>query len=257
MKRNILLVTGLLLTVAAFKAAIIPFGIAIGGFSGLGTLLNQTLGWPYLMSSAILNGVLLVWAGVYHGGKSVIRAAISMFCFNALLDVVPSIEWPTLVPEVENVIVVVACIAAGSGIGMVIRAGGSTGGSDYLSEIITLMAKSLSRGAASTMVNISIVCCTAILMGIQNLPRAIISTVLVNECINVTLYVKSNQPIPRSLHCLRVCGCWLKERVLGFKPKVKLDALKHDVPHAHKGQQMTVEVGDHLIVLEVVNVIAK
>lgn len=256
MKKNLMLVCGLLLAAFAFTSVLIPLNINVGGFSGLALIFNHLWGTSFLLSSTILNAGFCAWALWKHGGKAVGRAVLSMLAFNWLLDYAPRITLPVISPVVETVVVLIASLMAGCGIGLTIKAGGSTGGSDYLSELITLGVKGLSRGAASAIINVAIVCSTACIFGMQDFARAVIATVTVNLAINLTLYDHSGHPIRRILNIIPAKFHMLRrtdtapqmEPAPVFTPSPSLLPLR--------GQHIKLRAGDFVIELEIIDVTA-
>lgn len=254
MKKNVMVALGLILATLGFKIALLPFNINVGGFAGISQIIHHFTAIPYSLSSALQNLGFFAWAYRRHGRKDVLRAVVTTMLFGVLLDQVLQVTYSGVTYYQQVALVCIAAVVTGLGFGLIIRGDSSTGGSDYLAEIITLKFPSLSRGAASTIINIIIVCSTAYLFGIRNFTAAVIATILVNESVNVTLYVGSSNPLPRSIQMM-VRGVNLvrsfvddmKCRVL--HTNVKVPALSFD-----KDQVITMRSGDQLITLRVIDI---
>lgn len=202
MKKNCFVLAGLFLAVLGFKIGLLPLNVNIGGFAGIGQILNHCLGIPFAVTSALLNGALFLWAAKNEGWKSVIRAIVTTAVFSTLLDWIPTIVLPNMSVYHEWLLLVIAGISTGCGFGLILRGNATTGGSDYLGKLIVKLFPAISMGTACTMINLSIVAATAVLFGLADLVQAFLATVIVNESVNITLYIKSNRPLPASLRYL-------------------------------------------------------
>lgn len=253
MKKNLSVLVGLVLALLGFKIAIIPFNVNIGGFAGISQILNYFLGIPFSISSLLLNAPLFIWALSHHQKKDVVRAFFTTITFSLLLDSVPQISLPQFSAGVEGLLVICAAIITGLGFGLILRGDSTTGGSDYLAEMITDKQKVLSRGAVSTLINMTIVCVTACVFGVEDFVRALVATAVVNESVNITLYVRSGKALPKSLYALKYCWTWLTSHV----PLKKTDAtvMHVNTVSVQKNQIVTIKAGNQLIKLQVIEIV--
>ncbi|MGN1267847.1 MAG: YitT family protein [Dorea sp.] len=121
-------------TVAAF---IVPFGVIMGGATGVSLTISHYL--PGINLSIIVYGVnaVLFLIGAIALGKSFIIAtigsAISYPTFLAIMQAIPGIETLT-----DNVMLatVYAGVLLGIGIGIIVRVGSSTGGTDIIAIVL-------------------------------------------------------------------------------------------------------------------------
>lgn len=253
MKKNCFVLVGLLLAVLGFKVVLLPQNVNIGGFAGIGQILNHFFDIPFAVTSVLLNGILFLWAAQTEGWKSVIRAIITTAAFSILLDWIPSIVLPEMSGYHEWFLIAIAGIFVGCGFGLILRGDATTGGSDYLGKIIVKYVPSISMGAACTIINLSIVAATAVLFGLADLVQAIWATIIVNESVNITLYIKSDRPLPASLR-------YLKRMLQVFRKKGSPSAVSpaHESGIAtssfQKGQILTLRSGNSTIKLQVVSV---
>ena len=241
MKKNLLVIIGLLMASIGFKTVLLPLNVNIGGFAGVSQILNHLYSIPYSISSALLNTCFFLYALKVHGILSVGRAIATTIFFNFLLDYIPQLDLPAMSSLGQYIIICCASVITGCGFGLILRGDSSTGGSDYLAEIICNTFKVLSHGAASTAINVSIVCSTAYLFGVDNFARAVVATILVNESVNITLYSKTSKTLPTSLRFFASCSTLLKRLIHKkdphyqvFAPKVEtvttLDTNHLDIP---------------------------
>lgn len=126
-------------TILAFvvNAFVIPAGLVMGGATGLGLTINYYL--PGLELSVIIFGfniVLFTVGGFILGKKFALTTILSTIFYPLMLAVISRI--PGIDTITDNVLlsVIYAGILLGLGIGIIIRAGASTGGSDILALIL-------------------------------------------------------------------------------------------------------------------------
>lgn len=201
MKKMVVLVLGLVFSAYGFQTVLIPMHINVGGFTGLSTMLYDYTGMSFVVSSLLLNGPLFMWAFMKHGWRDTLGMIVCCFIFNALIDYAPPL--PFMVANITGIqklgISIFAGCFTGIGLGLLIRGGGSSGGSDLVSEVVNYYYPKLSRGLISSSFNVAIVALTAVVYGIPDLLLAILTTVVLNESINITLYANSHNPLPKSL----------------------------------------------------------
>lgn len=201
MKKNFSVLFGLFLATLGFKTVLLPLNVNIGGFAGVSQIMNFIFGLPFWVTSTVLNAGLFLWGARHEGLKSVTRAIVTTLAFSALLDIIPPCKFPMMPAHLEWLCITLASIFVGCGFGLILRGDATTGGSDYLAKIIVKRYPSASMGLACTLINLSIVGATALLFGVSDLLHAVLATVLVNESVNITLYIKSDKPLPSSLKC--------------------------------------------------------
>ena len=135
---------GIVLTAWALDSFLIPNRIAAGGVSGLSTVIFYTVrtwtggrivlpvGWTMLA----FNGVLLVIAfrarGWHYLGKTVYGAVGLSLAIEALMPFTRN-----LAPNDMLLAVLWGGALTGLGMGMVFKAGGNTGGSDIVAQLLT------------------------------------------------------------------------------------------------------------------------
>lgn len=134
----------------AFSVFLEPNNISTGGFSGLAMIINSLLtkiGINFLSSSIIyliLNVGLFFYALKALGKKFAIKSIVGILSFSLGMEVFAllpiNITYETLISAVYGGAIM------GIGIGIVVRFGGSTGGSDMIASIIRNKAPHLTIG---------------------------------------------------------------------------------------------------------------
>lgn len=119
-------------TVAAFM---VPHGIIMGGATGIGLTISHYL--PIQLSLIILavNACLFLLGAVTLGKKFVITTIASTFLYPACLTVMQAI--PGITRLTDNIMLATLYGGAllGLGVGMIVRVGSSTGGTDILALV--------------------------------------------------------------------------------------------------------------------------
>ena len=132
-KQYLLILLGIILTSAAISLFYVPNKVVSGGVSGLATILFHTLGIPTAVSIWILNFILLA-AGLKILGKSF---TINTIIGSGLLSLFVQL-FSYLPPLTEDVFLatIFGSLLYGTGIGLALVFGASTGGTDILGRII-------------------------------------------------------------------------------------------------------------------------
>lgn len=115
---------------AGLAAFVFPTGLITGGTTGLGLIANHYFGVPIEIFAAIFNVVMFVLAVLVLGKSFALTSLISTFYFPFILGVVQKIEGLQGWTDDPMLCTIFAGVSIGVGIGMVIKAGASTGGMD-------------------------------------------------------------------------------------------------------------------------------
>ena len=115
----------------AVCAFVVPYGIMLGGSSGISLTIQHLL--PNLRLSAIsavVNFLLFLLGWIFLGKKFAAASLLSTILYPAILAVFEILPVSTLFHEELLVAALICGLLIGLGIGLVIRVGGSTGGMD-------------------------------------------------------------------------------------------------------------------------------
>lgn len=115
---------------AGLAAFVFPTGLITGGTTGLGLIANHYFGVPIEIFAAIFNVVMFVLAVLVLGKSFALTSLISTFYFPFILGVVQKIDGLQDWTDDPMLCTIFAGVSIGVGIGMVIKAGASTGGMD-------------------------------------------------------------------------------------------------------------------------------
>ncbi|MCL1964885.1 MAG: YitT family protein [Firmicutes bacterium] len=132
LRQWMLLAAGVFLAAASFPLFFIPNDIAPGGVSGLSMIVHALTGFPVGTLAAVINIPLFVVSWKRMGQAFSLRSLICMLGVSILIDLLP------VGPATADPIL--ACVFGGvilgTGLGLVIRGGATTGGTDMAAAII-------------------------------------------------------------------------------------------------------------------------
>ena len=138
-----LLAFGTLLTAAGLALFLIPYHIAAGGISGLATILSVPTKLPVSILLLMGNLILLLIGfrrlGSDFGTKTVFCSLLLSLVLG-ILERLPAVSVEPLLATLYG------GVLAGVGMGIVFRAGGSTGGTDILAKLVFNRFPGLSVG---------------------------------------------------------------------------------------------------------------
>ncbi|PKQ30181.1 MAG: hypothetical protein CVT60_01415 [Actinobacteria bacterium HGW-Actinobacteria-10] len=147
-----LITMGILLTGWGFDAFLIPNKLAAGGVSGLATviyysLLDYGITVPIGIQMLLMNVVLLLVALRTRGWRYAARTIYGIIGLSLAIDLLAPIT-PHLAAHDTLLAALYGGALAGIGLGMVFKAGGNTGGTDIIAQ---LLAKKVPVGVGQLM----------------------------------------------------------------------------------------------------------
>jgi uncharacterized membrane-anchored protein YitT (DUF2179 family) len=132
---------GVALAVSGLNLFLVPNMIAAGGISGIATILYHLLHIPLGLSIAVLNIPLFIFGFRMVGRSFAIRTAYALALYSVIAELIP-------IPRGDDMFIgcVYGGVLMGLGIGLVVRAGGSTGGTDMAAKMLSARIKSMGIG---------------------------------------------------------------------------------------------------------------
>lgn len=117
---------------AAYPLFLVPNSIAPGGLTGIATIFNYLWGWPVGITSMALNLPLFIIGFKAMGRVFVFRSLVATFLFSACIDLIQ------LPPLTDDILLgsVYGALALGVGLGLILRGGATTGGSDMVARMV-------------------------------------------------------------------------------------------------------------------------
>ena len=137
LKTMFFIVLGTFFLAASYSIFFIPNEIAPGGVSGFATLLNALFGWRVGLLVLIMNVPLFLGGWKKHGVRFMLLSFISTLFLSLFIEIIkmPS-NWIGVVQEDILLSTIFGGALAGLGLGLVIKEGVTTGGTDLLAMII-------------------------------------------------------------------------------------------------------------------------
>ncbi len=167
-----------------------PVNLAPGGVSGIAIIVNQVSGFPTGMTIILINIPLLL-AGCFVIGKwFLIKTVYAVTVSSLLIDMWPKVL-PSLIPVTEDKLLggIVGGVLAAVGIGLIMRGGGSTGGTDIVAKLLRRRFRGLKTGAAFMIIDTLIVIASVIASHeIENGLYAAISLFITSRVLDMVLY---------------------------------------------------------------------
>lgn len=141
----------------AYPLFLVPNHIAPGGLTGLATVLNYLFHWPVGTTSLVMNVPLFIIGYRAMGRVFVIRSLVATVLFSVLIDLIP------LPPMTEQPLLgaVFGGVLLGAGLGLILRGGATTGGTDMVARMIHNRFQHISVGAFLFLID----CCVVLMAG--------------------------------------------------------------------------------------------
>ncbi len=137
-----LITIGVAIAVAGLNLFLVPAKIAPGGISGIATILFYVFKIPLGFSIAALNIPLFAFGFRLIGKSFAIRSAYGVGLYSLLAEIIPKL------PAEDTLLwSLYGGVLMGAGVGLVIRSGGSTGGTDMAARMLNSRSKTISTAA--------------------------------------------------------------------------------------------------------------
>ena len=136
LKDSVLLVVGCFIMSLGLHVFLVPNKISTGGVSGLATIFYYLYGLPVGMGMMLLNVPLFLLCWRFLGFGSIVKSLAGTMLLSLFTDL-EAIYWPEGALLIEGLLAAIyGGILVGAGVGLVFRAGCTTGGSDLLTMLI-------------------------------------------------------------------------------------------------------------------------
>lgn len=128
-----LIFSGTLLLALGINLFLLPQKLSTGGVSGIGTVLKYMFNVPLSLTNVIFNFFLFLLGFKMLGKNSVIRTVVGIVFLTVNLEIT------SYLPEIHGdrlSALIAGSVFTGLGIGLIIRQGASSGGSDFLALML-------------------------------------------------------------------------------------------------------------------------
>ena len=178
-----LLVLGTFLAALPFPLFFLPYDIAPGGISGISTVLASASPLSVGLISFVLNVPLFLLGWQTVGRRFAVRSFIAMTLMSLFIDLVP-------VRDVSGNVMLASVfggVLLGVGLGLVVRAGATTGGTDMAAKMIHSRVAFLSIATILFMIDGLVVAVAALAFGIEAALWALISLFVSSQAMDTVI----------------------------------------------------------------------
>ena len=171
LKDYALIALGTFLAALSLPLFFLPYDIAPGGISGISTVLASVLPLSVGLISFVLNVPLFLIGWRTVGWRFAVRSFIAMTLMSLFIDLVP-------VRDVSGNVMLASVfggVLLGVGLGLVVRAGATTGGTDMAAKMIHSRVAFLPIATILFMIDGLVVAVAALAFGLQAALWALIS----------------------------------------------------------------------------------
>ncbi|NLA54119.1 MAG: YitT family protein [Clostridiales bacterium] len=182
-KTQALIMIGCFIGASAYPLFLVPNAIAPGGITGIGTVLNHLFNWPVGLTSLLLN-IPLFLMGFRSMGKSfVYRTLIATLIFSLLIDLLhfPSITDNPLLASIFGGVIL------GLGLGLILRASATTGGTDLLAQVVHRKYPYISVGVFLLSLDFAVILLAGFSLGAEQAMYAMICVFVYTKMLDIVL----------------------------------------------------------------------
>jgi len=167
----------------AYPWFLVPNHIAPGGLTGLATVLNYLFGLPVGITSLVLNVPLFLIGYRSMGRAFAFRSLVATLLFSLMIDALP-LEAATTDPLLGAWF---GGVLLGAGLGLILRGGATTGGTDMAARMVHKRFVHLSVGTILFAIDCVVVLLAGIYIHLEYALYAFISIFVSTQVINVVL----------------------------------------------------------------------
>ena len=163
-----------------------PNGILLGGFTGIGTILNYLFSVPIGTAVFLLNVPLFLTAFHKFGFRFIVKTVLATFLMSLFMDV-----FALFVPVYTGDKLLSALfggILGGAGLGLVYLRGAPTGGTDILSKLLRLRFPSFSMGRMVLLLDLAVIAVSFfVYKSLENVLYSLVVIYISAQCIDLVL----------------------------------------------------------------------
>jgi uncharacterized membrane-anchored protein YitT (DUF2179 family) len=126
-------IIGAILIAVGFNLFLIPHQLLSGGVSGISMLIGYFTNWNIGLLYFLFNLPLMIWGLVVIGRRFIVLSVVSVIITTWMMQLFPV----SLVAEAPILAAVFGGVLVGTGSGITLRIGGSSGGFDIVGSILT------------------------------------------------------------------------------------------------------------------------
>lgn len=167
----------------AVCAFVVPNGFMLGGSNGIALALHNFIPLPLSVLNAILNTLLFFVGLAFLGKKFAAGTLLSTIIYPIFMAIFEQLPMDTLFTEDRLTCAIFCAVSAGFGIGIVVRAGGATGGMD-IPPCILHKYKGIPIGTSLMAFDTIIVLAQVFLNGLDGILHSLVIIFLMSMTVN-------------------------------------------------------------------------
>lgn len=163
-----------------------PNGILLGGFTGIGTILNYLFSVPIGTAVFLLNVPLFLTAFHKFGFRFIVKTVLATFLMALFMDVF-ALFLPVYTGD-KLLSALFGGILGGAGLGLVFLRGATTGGTDILSKLLRLRFPSFSMGRMVLLLDLAVIAVSFfVYKSLENVLYSLVVIYISAQCIDLVL----------------------------------------------------------------------
>ena len=174
---------GALVGGAAYPLFLTPNRIAPGGITGVAMILNHLFQWPVGTVSLALNVPLFIISYRAMGKIFAFRSLVATVLFSLFIDILP-LKPLTMDPLLGTLY---GGVLLGVGLGLIMRGGATTGGSDMIARMVHRRFQFISVGSFLFAIDCTVVTAAGFLIGTTEALYALINIFLTAKVMDVVI----------------------------------------------------------------------
>lgn len=182
-----LLFAGALLLALGYSLFIVPHQIVPGGVTGISIMVNYLSGLPVGVLSILINIPLFFFGFRILGRKFAIKSFVAMILSSIMIDLLLNFTEKKAISDDVLVSCLIGGALIGVGIGLVLQAGATTGGTDIIARLLARFSKT-PVGKMFLLVDGLIVISSIFVFGkIDVAPYAVVTIFVISKAVDAVL----------------------------------------------------------------------
>ncbi len=193
---------GCLVGAIAYPMFLVPNAIASGGVSGISIIFNHLFGTPVGLIALLMNIPLFIVGYRTMGRLFAFRSLVATVLFSVLIDVLP-VSAVTHDPFLGCVF---GGVLLGVGLGIILRAGATTGGTDMVARMVHARFSHITIGAFLLSIDLCVILAAGFFIQVEHALYAMVSIFVTTKVIDIVMegFTKQKACYIISPQCARV-----------------------------------------------------
>ncbi|QQE76789.1 YitT family protein [Alicyclobacillus sp. SO9] len=179
----VLIIAGALVYAIGLNAFLVANHLAEGGFVGFSVLLLYKLGWPLGVTFLILNVPVLIPGWRLFGREFILKTTVGVAAVSLFSWLTRSWQMPTSDPLLGALY---AGVITGIGLGLIFRAGATTGGSDIIARMMKHFY-GISMGRTLFAIDVFVIGIIALIVGLQTAMYSLVALFVSSRTIDFVI----------------------------------------------------------------------